>query len=336
MRGIVHPSRSEGHKLACLSLYRNLLRQALRLHDETTSEYLKSLVQNRFRLDRRINSPSAICHALEQVREVHKIVKDAADGCLENQLRLVDALSRVAIHAQEQDTLRSHQANLRSPTRTSKLAKIAHHENHRSKEWAAKIPKSIPILQRPVPKEQLPNPDRPRRVPVVMSSQGFPFLRYKSGSQSLELGRIMRDQYERDFRRWTTVQNLQHELDHARLEDSWDKDLEKHAGHYNNDDVRWTEAITFADAELRGVLRQAARRRDDIAMRMWHIKEEETQLAAKEKEERRVQRRLEREQQSRSTLVAAGNETTAGIARKGQANHDSSAGSEPTIDADTK
>jgi len=307
MRGFVNPRKSAAHKLACSALYRSLLRQSIRFADETTSTALVNLIRHRFHYDQSINSPTVICDTLKKGRQARTVIQAAADGSPTALAQLTSTLDQVAKHSSELADLRTHQNSLRSPTSPGKLSKIAHVQDLRSKQWAEKIPNPIPVLDRPVPQEQLPNPEKPRRVPILASSQGIPFLRYKAGAQSPKLSRILRDIYARDFKRWEAIIRLQDEIEHARLEDDWDKILCAQSGYQDTPDTlneyergttkSWTEDTKVALKEMQQKHKESASRKTEMTFRMWDIVQREKELATREKAERRAKRIAERERE---------------------------------------
>ena len=300
MRGIFNPRNSAAHKLACLALYRALLRQSTRFTEEITSTTLLSLVRHRFQHDRKIESPNVICDALRKGRKAYSLLREAVEGSPTALAQLTNTLDQAAKHATELTQLRAHQNSLRSPTRPSRFSKIAHIEDHRSKYWAERIPHPIPVLDRPVPREQLPHPEKPRRVPILASAQGIPFLRYKGGAQSPKLSHVINSMYERDFKRWETVGRLYDEVGHARLEDDWDKLLYTHCGYQEAPDVlhengtggiqSWTEDISAAVNELQENLKTTSSKRVEVTQKMMDIVQKEKKLAEQEKAQRRTDR----------------------------------------------
>ena len=281
-------------------MYRNLLKQSARVSDQTKSGTLTGLIKKRFRLDRRVNSPRVICDALKQGREAFTTIRDATNGSSIAHAQLTTTLEQLTRYKQEQARLRSHQNSLRSPTRPAKLAKIAHLEKHRSKEWAEKIPNPIPIAERPVPQDRLPNPEKPRRVPILTSSQGFPFLRYKSGPQSPILSAVLKSRYQQEFRRWENVGKLQDNIEHGLAEDDWDRALHQCTGYHDDQDVgeggvfpaySWAHDTQAVLHELQDTLKRAAWRKSSRADEMWEIVQKEKKLAIQEKEERKAKLR---------------------------------------------
>lgn len=276
-----------------LSLYRGLLKQSNRLTDAETASAVASHVKRRFKLDKRAQSLAVICNGLEIGRKYFDIIRDVADGSVSATAKLEATLSEVERHTQNLKTLRAHQAKLRDPTHPSKLKKIAHLQRSRTKEWAQRIPNPIPIFDRPVPKEQLPNPDQPRRVPHLTSGQGIPFLRYKSGPQSVELSRSMRSIHLQENKRWGNIERLKHEIDHALLEDNWDRLVGRITGGQDDEDVHeedhvsWADSTRFTDSLIRTHVNKSTNKRRENAQRMFEIMKQEKVLATEEREERK-------------------------------------------------
>lgn len=225
-------------------------------------------------------------------RKYLDIIRNAANGSDTASSQLQQTIAGLERYSQDLKALRVHQAQLRGPTRPSKLKKIAHLQKTTHKEWAAKIPNPIPVLNRPVPKEQLPNPDRPRRVPYLAAAHGIPFLRYKSGSQSIELSRVIRSMYAQEFGRWEHIERLKLDADHALLEDNWDGLTGQNKDHEDVNDIQgrstsWTTPIRESERQLTSVAREATNKRRDTAQRMFEIFKEEKALAMQEREDRR-------------------------------------------------
>lgn len=293
MRGIINAHRSGPHRLACLALYRGLLRQATKLPDKTSSSHVIQLVRKRFQLDRTIVSPYVIVYALEQGRKAYDTICQAANGSKKAQAEVCNTLEQITALAHEQATLRTHQNSLRRPTSAQKAAKVAHLEKHRSKFWAARIPNPIPIAQRPVAQRKLPNPEKPRRIPVLTKTGGLPFLRYKAGAQSPKLSWVLRSHMKQDARRWDNVEKLKHEVEHGKLEDAWDAEMGKSLEEPEHLESGWTSNVTPVQGQLTRKIEERTRERRWRAKKLDEIVQGEKKLALQEKQERKAKRRAE-------------------------------------------
>jgi len=269
--------------------------------------------------------------ALSIGRKAYTLLNSAAKGSPSAVIQLSDTLNAAAQHASELHASQSHHAAVRNPPRQQKLKKIAHLEDKRSKFWAERIPNPVPILERPVPQHALPDPSKPRKVPKLMSAFNTPFLQYKSGPQSPILSRIIQQHGRRDQKKWDLEMRLREEIDHAHLEDNWDRIVFEHTRYRDAGDAdtndrglvitdkdmkplfgkeaaaapllpaakSWAEEVKVQLQDVQRSITDDSTKREAMSKKMWDIVVQERQLAEKEKLERREMRRKEREQLKR-------------------------------------
>lgn len=69
----------------------------------------------------------------------------------------------------------------------------------------------------------------------MTSTQGIPFLRYKSGPQSPALSHALRSMYGQTMRRWNRYDQFVEDIGHGMLEDNWDALVHKFTGVRDDD-----------------------------------------------------------------------------------------------------
>lgn len=259
------------------------------------------LVRKRYKLDRNIVSAKVIIHTLEQGRRAYSIISAAVGGSKAAEKELCTTLEQIALLAHGQALLRTHQNSLRGPTKPSKAGKIAHLENHRSKAWATKIPNPIPISERPVPKRKLPDPAKPRRIPILTTVSTIPFLRYKAGPQSPKLSWALRSHRKQDTRRWNNIEKVDHQIEHGKLEDQWDDELRLQSSTVVEDeDAGWTSNLRPVQGALMKAIQARSKERKARVQALDGIVQAEKRLALQEKQERTAKRRAESSAKSAS------------------------------------
>lgn len=157
-------------------------------------------------------------------------------------------------------------------------------------------PNTTSIFDRPFPKVS-----GRRRVPHLVVTSGFPFLRIKK-PQSQFLGRIIRDDIRLFHKRVALFQKLQAYSQLGYNEDRWDEILESMCGIDGDRDVgSWIFSAYKSKQEVGEVITKHRQQRLDMAQKMQEIVEKEQALADQERLQRmnekhkeRKQRRLER------------------------------------------
>jgi hypothetical protein len=337
---------SSAHRIACmlslrtatltkancsgLSLYRALLKQSSALHvggsnehsPSKSSDLLSSLVQFRFHQDRKLKSPTQIANGLKAGYEA----LDLLDACNKSfpsaPAQLKSLLESTAAQAEYTSAYRAALAAARSPTSPQKLSKIAHLKAIATKANSTRYPWSKPVLERPLPLDEIKGGKR--RVPNLVSAQGIPFLRY-SKPQPISLSRVIRQKQDWDQRKWTQQESLKGDMVIAQWEDEWDEIVagqmaEEHG--QGNGKVRsprdsdgregaggreasWKHEMVVAEGELYQQIKQSDWKNAEMGRKMWEIVVKERELAAQEKREAKIQRRIERKAAAAATAAAA-------------------------------
>lgn len=238
---------------------------------------MSDLIQHRFYRDRAIKSPRTICDALNKGREVHALLWQAANGDEEALKRVDGHLSAIKAHSDSLALSEVQEKNLKSIPPARKLPKIAFHKRWSDKFWAERIPDPIPMSERPAPLERISGP---RRVPMLASATGFPFLRYKSGAQSPKLSRVLRQLLKREQHRWTTIRHLEWSADVAKFEDHWDRAERK--------EPSWADAMDQSRLVLHEAISRTAARKVSRAEEFYKIMKAEEMLAEQEKASRKI------------------------------------------------
>lgn len=149
-------------------------------------------------------------------------------------------------------------------------------------------------MGRPVPRDKLPYPEKPRKVPILTTTQALPFLRYKAGPQSPKLSWALRSYYKQDFKRWSSVERLKHEFEHGKLEDQWDDEMRAHSSKIVGDESNgWTSDLRPVQKELMSAIEKRIQDRKERTQRLDDIVQAEQRLALQEKEERKAKGRAE-------------------------------------------
>ena len=178
------------------------------------------------------------------------------------------------------------------------------------------------MLQRPLPLSEIKGGKR--RVPNLISAHGVPFLRY-SKPQPISLSRVIRQKQKRDQKKWTQREGLAIDTTIAQWEDEWDgavqaqgaqeqgtrqsqlKLVEKldDSGEANGQEGSWTYEIVSADRKLSRQIKEHDRNNAELGRTMWGIVVKERELAAQEKREAKIQRRIERKAAAAAAAVSA-------------------------------
>jgi hypothetical protein len=315
---------------AGLSLYRALLRQSSALHVGGSSEYspskssdvLSSLVRFRFHQDRKLKSPTQIANGLKAGYEALDLLHACNKNSPSALAQLKSLLESTAAQAEYTSAYRAALAAARSPTSPQKLSKIAHLRAIATKANSTRYPWSKPVLERPLPLDEIKGGKR--RVPNLVSAQGIPFLRY-SKPQPISLSRVIRQKQDRDQKKWTRQESLKGDIIIAQWEDEWDEivaglkaeeqargkgnvrppldsDGRKEAG---GPEASWKHEMVVAEGELYQQIKRNDWKNAEMGRKMWEIVVKERELAAQEKREAKIQRRIERKAAAAAAAVAA-------------------------------
>lgn len=164
-------------------------------------------------------------------------------------------------------------------------------------------PNTPSIFDRP-----FPHVSGRRRVPRLVITNGFPFLRIKK-PQSPHLGRIIRDDILLFRKRITLHQKLKDHTLWGLDEDAWDGILESKCGIRRDEErVSWSYLINEAAKEVSAKLTAHRQKRVDMARRMQDIVDKEQALADQERMQRRNEKHQERKRRRLERRRAASNE----------------------------
>jgi hypothetical protein len=178
------------------------------------------------------------------------------------------------------------------------------------------------VLERPLRLDEIRGGKR--RVPNLVSAQGIPFRRY-SKPQPISLSRVIRQKQDRDQKKWTQQESLKGDIVIAQWEDEWDEivaelkaeeqgqgrgkvrlprdsDAGEEAG---GREASWKHEMVVAEGELYQQIKESDWKNAEMGRKMWEIVVKERELAAQEKREAKIQRRIERKATAAATMAAA-------------------------------
>jgi hypothetical protein len=315
---------------AGLSLYRALLRQSSALHvggsnehsPSNSSNVLSSLVRFRFHQDRKLKSPTQVANGLKAGHEALDLLHACNKNLPSALAQLKSLLESTAAQAEYTSAYRAALAAARSPTSPQKLSKIAHLRAIATKANSTRYPWSKPVLERPLPLDEIKGGKR--RVPNLVSAQGIPFLRY-SKPQPISLSRVIRQKQDRDQKKWTQQESLKGDIVIAQREDEWDEivagqEAEEQARgkggvkspldtngreEVGGPEASWKHEMVVAEGELYQQIKRSDWKNAEMGRKMWEIVVKERELAAQEKREAKIQRRIERKAAAAAATTAA-------------------------------
>ncbi|OXV07409.1 hypothetical protein Egran_04829 [Elaphomyces granulatus] len=275
MHKVVVPKRSGIHRFACLALYRALLRKCSRLPLTVASPVsVKFLVQYKFRRCRNIQSPSQVINALQAGYEAVDLLHSTSQGNESEIYRLQTLLSEGRslrlLNASEHREL----TNARCNKPLSALDKKKAESRRYQRATAYRHPNAQPILSRPRPVVS-----GRRRVPVLVSARGVPFLRIKKPQPKI-LSDVIRTKLDKRWNRILLRDRLQAELLLAKDEDDWD-------GLVGDETLpSWTSEIRVALEEVIEKIQGSDQKNKELAEAMWNVVLSERKLAEEEAERR--------------------------------------------------
>ncbi|KAL4910654.1 hypothetical protein BDW74DRAFT_1180 [Aspergillus multicolor] len=283
MHRVVVPKKSHAHRVACLALYRALLRQCndlQRSRPELVSP--RSHVRERFRRYKGLESPSQTTNALRAGYEALDLVYSAAQGDKEGVDRLSKLLSDVQLVKERKRQHQNTLAAIRPVKELNKKQKKAEENRQFQKATIRRHPEAKSILERPLAKVS-----GKRHIPVLVSASGIPFLRIKK-PQPQSLSRMIRSKVNERQKMMDRRAELEPDMLFAKDEDAWD-DLTTG----REDEEEWSTAPRDAYYNLKRRLWKDSAKKEALAKSMWEIVLAERELAEKEKqaEEKQPQRK---------------------------------------------
>jgi hypothetical protein len=291
------------------------------------AEVISNLVRFRFREDCKIRSPTQIVNGLKAGYAALDLIHACNHNSSTASSQLKTLIESTASRAEQTTTYRAALAAALSPTSPRKLNKIAHLRAVATKANSTRYPGSKPVLQRPLPLSEIKGGKR--RVPNLISAQGVPFLRY-SKPQPISLSRVIGQKQQRDQKKWTQREDLTADTIIAQWEDKWDEvvqaQMAKEQGRAqsnpklaetleglreaNGQEQSWKYEIVSAERELYWQIKENDRRNADLGRAMWEIVVKERELAAQEKREAKIQRRIERKAAAAAAIEPPALQTT--------------------------
>ncbi|KZM28442.1 uncharacterized protein EKO05_0001595 [Ascochyta rabiei] len=268
MPRFLQPKKSTQHRVAAIALYRALLSgcsSAALPDDDRTS--LRNAIQNKFRQNRKLQSPYQLRLSFQLGYEtLDKLDASSADDTAgaNTFLQLIAALPRGLTNA--------------PPTRRPPPPPPPLHPS--GKHPLAVLPPERAVLKvRPYA-----NVSGPRKVPVIASANGVPFLRLTK-PQPAALSRVLRQKLARRVARFHRKVELDNYwLPLARQEDEWDV-LMMAQLMFKEDKVKWTDAVHEAVRQNLALYEGELAQDREIIHKMQRIVDEETELALKEGQE---------------------------------------------------
>ena len=156
----------------------------------------------------------------------------------------------------------------------------------------------------------------------MISVQGLPFLRY-SKPQPISLSRVLRQMQDRDQTKADQQDNFKSDVVIAQWEDEWDDFVEtqlaeerglvedklecaqepKSSAIYDGQEESWRREVVIAERDIRQQIKEYDRKNAEMGRKMWAIVVKERELAAQEKRQAKIQRRIERKAAAPAPVV---------------------------------
>ncbi|PKX92576.1 LYR motif-containing protein [Aspergillus novofumigatus IBT 16806] len=286
MHRLIVPKTLRTHRYASnqssagLALYRALLRQCGRLPGAVPElQTSKSLIQQIFHKYKSLQSPSQTANALKAGYEALDLLHSASQGNEHDRHRIATLV--LESQSIKKQTIEFQKA-LASTVQPKPLSKreLKKEESRRFQEMTARRhPDATPILSRPRPVV-----NGRRRVPVLVSARGIPFLRIKK-PQPKNLSGVIRTKLDKRWRRIERRDKLGVEILFAKDEDEWDQLT---LGRPETE--TWAGEIKKALAEVNTQLKESDSKNKELAEAMWQVVLAERKLAAEEATQASTQR----------------------------------------------
>ncbi|KIW82623.1 hypothetical protein Z517_05650 [Fonsecaea pedrosoi CBS 271.37] len=243
MPRILAPHKSGLHRLACLSLYKALLRESTRvgaaIQNNAVAGTIQSLIRFRFHQDRKLLSPSQIANGLQAGHDALSLLRACAAKSGNGLHKLSQTLEHVA---QQAESISKHRAELASRWKPPPPQRRAHLENLRrvaDKANHLSTPDNPRIFQHPRPISELRS--GVRKVPNLMLTQGIPLLKYP-GPTPVLMNRVLKNKLQWGVRKWAQHLDLAATIQVAEWEDEWDGILAREQGIAESPEIVTTNA----------------------------------------------------------------------------------------------
>ncbi|MCJ1286257.1 hypothetical protein MMC26_005602 [Xylographa opegraphella] len=261
------PARSGVHRIACLALYRSLVRRSSQLQIGEHQQYaLRQLVKNVFLKNRKFQSPSKIVEALNLGYQSLETLQHVSSKPVQLVAKLVDSLTGPNALCKEENPKCGHKyrpsGEATKSRKTTSFAPIV---------WPR--PDTPLVLSRP-----FQSTSGKRHIPKLVNTNGIPHLRFKK-PQSPFLSRVIRDKIRQREKRFDRLQLLKAEIPMARAEDEWDSILKQTCGIDDDSSVLWIRAPVSALQEVRAKIQASHSKNTMLGRQMYKIVEMEKALA---------------------------------------------------------
>ncbi|KAF2632246.1 hypothetical protein BU25DRAFT_331967 [Macroventuria anomochaeta] len=269
MPRFLQPKKSTQHRVAAIALYRALLSgcSSAGLPDDDRT-LLRNAIQNKFRQNRKIQSPYQLGLSFKLGYEtVDKL--DASTAGDTAGTRTLSQLIAALPHGL---------TNAPPTRRPAPPPPPAPHPS--GKHPLAVLPPERAVLNvRPYAQVS-----GARKVPVMASANGIPFLRLTK-PQPASLSRVIRQKLTRRIGRFhQRIELGKYWLPLAKQEDEWDMLMVAQLGR-REDRIKWTDAVNEAEKQNVATYEEELAKDREIAKKMQGIVDEETRLALKEGQE---------------------------------------------------
>ncbi|KAE8352817.1 hypothetical protein BDV28DRAFT_119799 [Aspergillus coremiiformis] len=270
MHKSVVPRLSGVHRFACLALYRALLRQCAKLPNTAPElSTCKPLIQQKFHKYKKLQSPSQIVDSLKAGYEAVDLLHSASKGNQYDINCITQLISNVQL-AKRRESALQRELSKKKPKPLSRKQQRTSESRRVQEQTARRHPDATPILSRPRPVVS-----GRRRVPVLVSARGVPFLRIKK-PQPKNLSGVIRSKLGIRWKRIERRTRLDLELLFARDEDAWD------ALTTGSEPETWAKEIKDALDVVNQQIQDADKKNMKLAEAMWNVVLAERKLAAEE------------------------------------------------------
>ncbi|MCJ1399836.1 hypothetical protein MMC11_003039 [Xylographa trunciseda] len=266
------PAKSGVHRVACLALYRSLVRRSSELPiDQHQQHAFRQLIRNVFLKNVKIQSPRQIVAALNLGYQSLETLQHVSSKPVQIVSDLLERLTGTQSPHKENDSDYSPKSRPSVETKESRKASPV-----------------VPIVW--------PRPDTPlvlsrpflsisgkRHIPKLVNTNGIPHLRFKK-PQSPFLSRVIRDKIRQREKRFDQLTKMNGEIAMAQAEDEWDSILKHNCGIEDNPELSWTTVLVSASQQIRGKIHASHLKNTELGRKMYDIVEKEKALAKEEQE----------------------------------------------------
>ncbi|KAJ5217314.1 hypothetical protein N7468_010322 [Penicillium chermesinum] len=284
MHQVVVPKKSGIHRFACLALYRALLRQCSKSASDNNAPWArptKTLVRQRFRKYKNLQSPSQVQNALNAGYKTFDLLESASRGNADDAQKITDILAQAKAAKVEKAARLKEYTELKPVPPLSRL-KLRKQKSIQAQEATQRRhPNATPVLDRP---HRVISGKR--RVPFLVNARGVPFLRFKK-PQPRNLSGVIRNLLAKRWRKLETRTRLSEEVLFAEDEEAWDRLTLPTSS--KSEEPSWSTAIHTSIQELNHAIRVWDERRGAMAEKMWNVVLQERELAEKEEKQRQAE-----------------------------------------------